>query len=49
MADSLNKDMDFCKCQHFISKQDNEDECECGHDLWDHMHQMISSCGSRVD
>lgn len=41
--------MDFCKCQLFVSKQDDEDMCECGHDLWSHMHQEISGCNSRTD
>ena len=41
--------MDFCKCVHFVSKDGSEDECECGHDVIDHLQQVIGSCGSRID
>ena len=41
--------MDFCKCQHFVESDDCEDECECGHDIWDHLHQEIGGCTERID
>lgn len=41
--------MDFCKCIHFVSKEDQEDQCECGHDIYDHLHQILGGCESRLD
>lgn len=34
---------EFCDCKMY--REVSPDMCECGHDIDDHIHQVISGCG----
>ena len=41
--------MSFCKCIKFISSDEYDYICECGHDIHDHVHEVVGGCESAVD
>ena len=41
--------LEHCKCEEFKSSETEDDVCVCGHDVLDHLEQVIGSCGCKIN